>query len=396
MSVNHVVGALVVGVLLALGCSEDPLSGRVQALEQRVNELEISVQEQREGLLERLESIEVNPENAEEIADLRQKLHKPQMTLEDIEQLEARIVRLEGIYVDWSRVNGKFSYAVYAVLWALPLPNDDLEVSFIGTAFAVDDTRVLTNAHVVEALVYLDMDLEAFNEKYGTDLVSDWVVVRNKTTRLYYKSNYYFIMWYNTHGDWDPSDVSSPDVGYLEIAEGRLHQKVTLASNSEAFRLREGQRIATLGFPGELQGGILDNLSPIATFKDGTISALRPASSLITPSIYSNYIVQHNLDLSGGTSGSPIYDASGKVIAVNNAGIEGLVLSIGGTPTRISQAALGFGIRVDKVHEFLSSVAKQAPRVQRDRGDRMEELEGRDIRTLRWSNPGQHKRQHSE
>ena len=35
-----------------------------------------------------------------------------------------------------------------------------------------------------------------------------------------------------------------------------------------------------------------------------------------------SYVVQHNLDLSGGTSGSPIFDDSGQVVAINNAGIE--------------------------------------------------------------------------
>jgi len=375
-------------MLLAIGCSKDPLSGRVSELEQRVSELEASVEEQRQGLWDRLDAIEVTPENTEEVDDIRQQLHKPQMTLEDITQLEARIAKLEGICVDWSKVNARFTYSVYAVLWALPLPNDDLEVSFIGTAFAVDDTRLLTNAHIVNALVYLDRDLKAFNEKYGTALRSDWVVVRNKASRLYYKSNYYFIRWYNIHRDWDPNTTMSPDVGYLQISEGRMYQKVTLASSSEALRIREGQRIATLGFPGELQGGILDNLSPIATFKNGTISALRPPSPLVTISVYNTYIVQHNLDLSGGTSGSPIYDTSGKVIAINNAGIEGVVLSIGGTPTRISQAALGFGIRVDKAYELLATVAKSVPRPQAAKEDILEKLEGRDIRTLRWSKPG--------
>lgn len=304
-------------------------------------------------------------------------------------ELEARVVKLEGIYVDWSEVNAKFTYSVYAVLWALFLPNDDVEVSFIGTAFAVDNIRLLTNAHIADALVDLNEDLTAFNERYGTNLSSAWVVVRNKTTWLYYKSNFYFIQWYNKHPDWEPFDLNSPDVGYLQIAEGWMYNKVTLASKSDAYRLKEAQRIATLGFPGELQGGILDNLCPIATFKDGTISALRPSSPGGPASVLNTYIVQHNLDLSGGTSGSPIYDTSGKVIAVNNAGIEGLVLSLGGTPIRISQAALGFGIRVDKAHELLSTVAKQVPRAQLAKEDIIAMLEGRDIRTLRWSKPGE-------
>ena len=112
--------------------------------------------------------------------------------------------------------------------------------------------------------------------------------------------------------------------------------------------------MATLGFPGELQGGDLDHLYPIATFKDGTVSAVRPPFQGERYSPRDTYVVQHNLDLSGGTSGSPIFDASGKVLAINNAGIANVVLTLGGAPARISQAALGFGIRADKIHELLN------------------------------------------
>ena len=118
--------------------------------------------------------------------------------------------------------------------------------------------------------------------------------------------------------------------------------------------------MATLGFPGELQGGDLDHLYPIATFKDGTVSAVRPPFQGERYSVRDTYVVQHNLDLSGGTSGSPIFDGSGKVVAINNAGIANVVLTLGGAPARVSQAALGFGIRADKIHELLNETGAVA------------------------------------
>ncbi|HID99977.1 MAG TPA: hypothetical protein EYP59_06775 [Thiotrichaceae bacterium] len=386
MLIRRVLTVMALIVAFAPGCSKDPLSGRVKELEERVNTLETSAEEQRQMLLERLNSIEVTAENAQEIAEIAQKLQKPELTATDITQLEVRIAQLEQIYVDWSSVNSRLAYAVYAVLWGLSLPNGDYEVSFIGTAFAVDDTKLLTNAHIIDALVKWDEELWAFNDTYKTTLFSDWLVVRNKTTRLYYKYNYYYIWWYRTHTDWNPDDLESPDVGYLKIRESRIYLKATLASDSEVYRLKEGQRIATLGFPGELQGGILDNLYPIATFKDGTISAIRPWFPGLT-SIADKYIIQHNLDLSGGTSGSPIYNTAGKVIAVNNAGIDVAVFTIGGAPTTVSQAALGFGIRIDKANELLSMASKPVALEAHGKEETIELLEGRDIRTLKWSKP---------
>ncbi len=135
--------------------------------------------------------------------------------------------------------------------------------------------------------------------------------------------------------------------------DGVFPRQVALVARRAATRLRVGEPIATLGFPGELQGSRLSNFFPIATFKDGSVSALRPPQPGQPYSARTAYIVQHNLDLSGGTSGSPIFNRVGEVVAINNAGIERLVVTIGGDPARVSQAALGFGIRADKIYELL-------------------------------------------
>ena len=68
-------------------------------------------------------------------------------------------------------------------------------------------------------------------------------------------------------------------------------------------------------------------------------------------------IVQHNLDLSPGTSGSPIFDRYGWVIAVNNAGTSALGIDIHtGELTRIPTGNIGFGIRVDEVWDFIDEL----------------------------------------
>ena len=207
--------------------------------------------------------------------------------------------------------------------------------------------------------------------------------MQNLTTDLSYQGNYFFIGTYWSHPQWDPENLSSPDVGTLHISEGFIGRRARLATSNAVYRLRVGAPIATLGFPGELQGGELSHLFPIGTFKNGTISALRPPFRGEMYTTSDSYVVQHNLDLSGGTSGSPIFDDSGQVVAINNAGIENVVLNIGGAPARISQAALGFGIRADKIHELLDEVGVVAkPTTPADPSGLASSLDGRDIGSL--------------
>ena len=120
-----------------------------------------------------------------------------------------------------------------------------------------------------------------------------------------------------------------------------------------AKELRVGQPVATMGFPGEIEE--LNTTVPLATFKDGTISALRPFRQDVVPvRPENNRLLQHNLDLSPGTSGSPIFDHEGWIVAVNNAGTETLVIDQkSGMPRRVPSGNIGFGIRVDEVWDFI-------------------------------------------
>ncbi len=344
-------------------CSEDPLSGRVEKLEQRIDELEAEQEEERNSLMERLDQVAVTADNADEVNEIRAKLGQTDISPPEFERLRDRVQALERLIGDWSQVVNGMQRSVYAVIHAVFVSEDDIIFTFVGTGFAITRETIVTNGHIIDALVQLDDQFQGFNERFGTDLAAEWLVVQNLTSSLVPRWNYFFISQYSTHGLWDPADLSSPDVGALHVREGSMPRLIPLATVSEALRLKVGSRVATLGFPGELQGGNLDHLYPIATFKDGTVSAVRPPFQGERYSARDAYVVQHNLDLSGGTSGSPIFDETGKVLAVNNAGISNVVLTLGGAPARISQAALGFGIRADKIHELLDQAGFAAKAV---------------------------------
>ena len=373
--------ALLGAVLFA--CTDNPLAERVEKLEQRLSEVEAAQEEDRLSLLARLDALAVTADNAEEIVAVRAKLNQTNVTRSEFTRLSNRVAALESQMADWSGVVSSLERSVYAVIYNTWDDDGDFYL-FVGTGFAVTSSTLITNGHVLDALVEYDELVRAYNQENGTDRKSVWLVVKNLTTNFTYKSNVFSIRTYRIHPGWDFDDLRSPDIGLMNIREGNMWPRAPLATNSEASQLKVGAPIATLGFPGELQGfSDLGALYPIATFKSGTVSALRPrfeGRSYTAPR--DTYIIQHNLDISGGTSGSPIFDALGRVVAINNADISYWV-DIGDTQARITQTALGFGIRADKIHEVLDDWGIAAKRTAYANPNRLaSRLNGRAISSL--------------
>ena len=370
-------------------CGDNPLADRVDELEQRLDEVEAAQEEDRLSLLARLDALAVTADNAGEIGAVRAKLNQTNVTRSEFTRLANRVAALESQMADWSGVVSSLERSVYAVLaliWNPSYSEDDDFFAFVGTGFAVDSETLVTNGHVVDGLLEWNDVVADFNRTNGTEWHSPWVVVQNLTTSLSEGSNFFYLQYYWQHPEWD-GDTRSPDIGLLYAWEGGyISRRVTLATSNEARRLRVGTPIATLGFPGELEGGDdWYSLYPIATFKSGTISALRPRYEDLSYSApRDTYIVQHDFDTTGGTSGSPIFDASGRVVAINNAGMEAQ-FSIEGDWPRITQGSLGFGIRADKIRELLNEAgvaAKPTAPVNPDNDALLSRLEGRDISSL--------------
>ena len=215
----------------------------------------------------------------------------------------------------------------------------------IGTGFSAHYTDAIwTNAHVVQGLIdalaeLRDHDPRPFAVKSGT------AIGGAETHALFH---------YLEHPAYDGT-TQSPDIGIL-IVDTEFAAAPSFLPREMARELRVGQPVATMGFPGEIAP--LNTTVPLATFKDGTISALRPLSpEAESVTLENSRFVQHNLDLSGGTSGSPIFDHEGWIVAVNNAGTEALVIDQRtGEPRRVPSGNIGFGIRVDEAWDFIEWV----------------------------------------
>ncbi len=206
----------------------------------------------------------------------------------------------------------------------------------IGSGFIAQFSNAIwTNAHVIRGVIdtikpIAHLRPQALAVKSGTSVGGP---------------DTYQLNTYHIHPDYDGT-VDSPDVGVLSV-DADFARGPSFLPRNRVSGLRVGQPIGTIGFPGEINNPY--SAVPIATFKDGTISALRSFSDgIVTPE--NSRVIQHNLDTSGGTSGSLIFDHEGFIIGINHATFESLVFDRHtGQPQRVPVSSLGFGIRVDEM-----------------------------------------------
>ena len=241
---------------------------------------------------------------------------------------------------DWS-----LDQAIYAIGYRVLGYN-----YLIGSGFRAHYSDVIwTNAHVAEGL---------------SDVITNLAILGPtpfavKSGTVIFGPDTHILETFFVHPEYNGSTLS-PDVAFLLVGETESPVPAFIPQEF-ADDLRVGEPIGTIGFPGEVAG--INTTVPIGTFKDGTISALRPYSPntpIVSPA--NNKMVQHNLDLSGGTSGSPIFDHLGWIIAVNNSGTEELVIdAVTGEPARVPTGNIGFGIRADEVWSFIDWLGSGKP-----------------------------------
>ena len=115
----------------------------------------------------------------------------------------------------------------------------------------------------------------------------------------------------------------------------------------------------TYGFPGRLA----DPKRPEATLTEGVIGRITRFSGE-SGDFEENLLVQHSAFTTGGTSGSPVFDATGAVIAVNAGGYVGQQQKIQVDPVTNqmkvvdvgeSLAGYNYGIRIDALGSLMKA-----------------------------------------
>ena len=242
---------------------------------------------------------------------------------------------------DWGEVvdSENLEAGVFGIGVWFDHPSGSRRLSLIGTGFNAEYSNALwTNAHVVQFLeerldILSDRNPEAVAFRSGSMLRDQDAYVIPDPGLI--------------HPAYDPTEAGgdTPDVGVFFLDDNLSGEEgvLSLIPREHVDGLRIGQPVATLGFPGELQFGRDADNTVNATFKDGTISALR-----IQGSGDAEYVeVQYNFDTTGGTSGSPVFDQYGWVIAVHFSTIEADL------DEQVPVGSLNFGMRVDAIWDFI-------------------------------------------
>ena len=255
-----------------------------------------------------------------------------------------------GETLDWSDAieSANLAEATYALGFALP----EGEYVIFGTGFSAHYENIIwTNAHVVEGL-------RGIQDQFPDEISSDGILAVRNGTVVGGPHTYQLDLSDSiSHPEYDPEVFDSPDIAAIRV-EASFGEVPAFLPRAFATELRVGQPIGTFGYPEELS--FPPAVVPIATFKDGTISALRPFSALsesVTPE--NTRVVQHNLDLSGGTSGSAIFDHNGYIVAVNYGGAGTVVGDPAGPPEDlvfVPTGNVGVAVRVDEAWKMVDMI----------------------------------------
>jgi len=147
----------------------------------------------------------------------------------------------------------------------------------IGTAFAIDASgRLATNAHVAEA-VRRQRALAIRGDTYEARRIVDVVV----------------------HPQWKPGSIRN-DVALLQLERGEALVPLPLAGDGVFGVLRRGTALTSFGFPAK------------------STDAQRPRGRLsvdVVGDVRGDYL-EADLSIAPGTSGSPVFDDGGEVVAI--------------------------------------------------------------------------------
>ena len=271
-------------------------------------------------------------------------------------------------------------HAVGLVAIYVELDDKLIEKVPAGTAWAFSPTQFATNGHVVNgffetrnvkiANLALAQALQDTKVQNLTELVQQFghakalEIITSYIPGIIRRTNFSARILINQqamkscqitgvqiHPDY--KNAESPDVAVMTVREPHRHY-FRLASKEKLYNLKPGRPIALLGFPVEnLAKGNVHLDSPVATFQSASIIALTDFD--LKQTIPENrHWLRHSIPVTGGASGSAIFDQDGEVIALMNSG--NMLRNFQGA--RVPNAALvNGGIRVD----LLEGVGRKVP-----------------------------------
>ncbi len=270
------------------------------------------------------------------VVELRQ---KHDSHLSKIEALQTSLSHVRKKIADpFARIIERYGDAIFII----GLRSDTGKLVALGTGFAIREDGVLaTNAHVTHEV----MNIVKASRKLGRAIYP--VAVMNKHPEKVYR-----IIDSVIHPDWQYGKVRTRDVSLLrlDMRAQPLPVILSVATRSQLRRFKEGQPIALIGFPGEVN----DPYSPIATFKRGDVGRITTLEK--SQGAYEEMIlIQHSAPATPGNSGSPILDTEGRVVAIHNSGISIRFLVERRRVSFRPATGINWGLRADVILDLLEN-----------------------------------------
>lgn len=232
-------------------------------------------------------------------------------TLEENGILEA--VYMLGVYVQYEE--------------GVPGPGNE-QWLVVGSGFVAHyDDAVWTNGHVVDGMKGA---LTTFAEADGVESAAAFVV-RNSTLLggddTHFFEDFEEGVTFYKHPEF--TTTHTPDVATIRLGRSVDHSVMRLLPKTFLDDLRVGQPVATIGYP--RHPGLFNDVLPIATFKGGLLSALRPfyTDDLIeNPTTdFVTSVLHYDLSTRTGTSGGAVIDHNGYVIGINYSGLSDIIFN---------------------------------------------------------------------
>lgn len=280
-------------------------------------------------------------ERDERMASLRKELRAPQ---DAIDAVNGKLSARAGY--SWDDILKDYGESIFLIAIYYVNAKGQIFNRGTGTAWALDGNGWLgTNAHVAEMVSR-----------------KEWPKGTRKIVKLAIQGGtgkVFDIEKIKVHKGWN-GQVNSPDVALIRIDAPKGSLKPLRVGTQDRYEgLVSGTALGTAGFPGELTGEFVDGLeqevlrgkqakelhAPGATpiFKACFVTRVTDFDRKTATAARSQFI-GHSASTTGGTSGSPMFDKDGYVVALNNSGLQ---ISIGADQSISSPAALNNGIRVD-------------------------------------------------
>lgn len=280
-----------------------------------------------------------------------------------------------------ARAEKEFSEATLARLEAavyLVAKDEDGKPLPEATAWAFAPNLLATNAHVTQAI--MGHEDEFFLVAPDGRHIKIKAVVSHPGYLDF--GNYKQTLGTARYGKFTPLDlINEYDVGIIEIdpstplpVDAKTGRPVTLelASQDELEALAPGAAVASAGFPYEnIKGSATATKAPpvlhfgfISSLTDVFMSRTDPAHALL---------IQHSVPVTGGASGSPLIDTSGKVIGIVNGGNTNVIDGTGDAgKLRMSNAVqINYAQRVDLLSELETGGARKVADTDRAYWDKM-------------------------